>query len=243
MNNSSRYLLQCMKLLQSNEPEKMSSALPNLNELILKASKLELLDNLPELPKLLLSLQDNFDLENFDQNLSNAIVSLILRIPTPTIQILATGFYEKETNLYSQTRILRAFMAIVLMYVHNEENPNNLNTIHHLSRYFGESLLKPLKDSAAIYDKIFRSTIFIPIAQMLIKDLCIFARLSGDRSLLLETCTFILSFNDHLTFKEELRVGMKWLVEGFQAKQIMSPEFMELVEFGKILYNFEIHSV
>ena len=224
-------------MLKSNEPEKLEKALPCLNQLILKSSTLELFENQKELANLLLLLQDNFELPDFDQNVTNALFSLILKTPDPTISILSSIFYKKETNLYSQMRLLRSYMAIVLMFVQNKENLTNQRNLFNLSTMFGHTLLKPL-NSTDIYEKIFKDAIFRPVGQMLVKNLCIFARVSNDLSLLNQTAKLIMSLKKNLTiFGAEIRVGLRFLIEGYQAKNAMSSELMELMEFGEGIYR------
>ena len=220
-------------MLKSNEPEKIEIALAELNQLILKSSNLELIDYQSELSNVLLVLQDNFELENFDNLLSNSLISLILKQPD-CIQQLSTLLYKKETNIYSQIRLLRAYLAIVIMFVQNKSAESN---IQNLSTHFGKSLLLPL-NSTDIYNKIFQTSIFRPVGQMLIKNLCIFARISNDLALLNETCKFLTSFEQNCkVFREEIKVGLKWLIEGYQAKQAMTAELMELMEFGQLLFS------
>ncbi|KAI8901963.1 telomere length regulation protein-domain-containing protein [Globomyces pollinis-pini] len=109
-----KYISQAIALIKSNEPDKIEVALKHLEGLFTKASRLELEENSKAICSLLISLENEFELENFTTMHCSAFVVLCLREQKFTSQIMCQSLFLKDIPMICRLNILRIFLAVVM---------------------------------------------------------------------------------------------------------------------------------
>ncbi|KAF8927557.1 telomere binding protein [Dissophora ornata] len=104
------YLRDLISYIRASEDrDKTEMGLKNASELIRrKIGSLELEEYSEELARVLVLLNDNFDLPNFYKMRESALVALVMTSPTKAAGVLTEQFYEKRNSMGQRLNILTA---------------------------------------------------------------------------------------------------------------------------------------
>jgi hypothetical protein len=111
-----KYLKQCLDLLKKHEPNAVELALKNLVTVIQKSSITEVSEIAEELVEVLVYIQDEYEIEEFDVYVCNALISLALHDDSVGY-LLPFHFTQKQITIASQMRILRLLVCIPMLFV------------------------------------------------------------------------------------------------------------------------------
>ena len=113
------YIYHALKLIKGNAPDDIQLGLEKLEHLIVDGSDVEVSENVDEICSILLGLQDDYNISNFDLLWSNALIALCVREGSSCYDILLNGIFSKDVSITTKLRCIRVFSAIPMILENN----------------------------------------------------------------------------------------------------------------------------
>jgi hypothetical protein len=235
------FIKQCVDMIKKNEPADVEVGLRSLVSIINKASATEVHEYCKELCYTLVYLHNDFDLDNFDVMVSNALIAVALR-NDHFGYLLAYYFCQKQITVASQLRILRMFLCIPMLFLQKDRNElvvhrevSTGQSVQYFSKNFALNLFGLLnRTSFDIHDQTGHKAHLI---QQLIKTLNLLTMMAKDGDLYHHLAVFLLSFRTrkvYLHYKSELTNGVRVLVQSDWSNQ-MDPILIDIMSFSELL--------
>ncbi|KAJ3302969.1 hypothetical protein HDV03_004421 [Kappamyces sp. JEL0829] len=123
------FLESALRLVRGDDASEILVGLKKLEDLVLKGSDTEIAENVEQLAQLV-TLPDDYNLEEFETLLGNAMVALCIRAPTDCCRcdgdsdqrIFTKGLFERDVSILSKLRTIRVFSCIPLLLYENTSN-------------------------------------------------------------------------------------------------------------------------